>query len=120
MARRSRWPKKWLYIMLPKEMLFKREWKELSPAAKIIYLYLKAKWSPHKPRIRLYHSKLKDIKGLKSPNTRCRGFRELEEKGWVIRTELGGLFRHFNEYELTGKHDPSFDWIKVFQEKGYK
>ena len=108
--------------MMPKAMLFNsKEWKDLSPAAKLIYLYLKGKFSPMiNGRIRLYHSELKDIKGLKNSGSRCKAFKELEWKGWIRRTKLGGLYRHFNEYELTGEFDPSINWIKIFYEKSYK
>ena len=61
-----------------------------------------------------------DIKGLKNSGSRCRAFKELEDKGWIKRTERGGLYRHFNEYELTGEFDPSINWIKIFYEKSYK
>lgn len=108
--------------MMPNVMLFRDEqWKHLSPAAKLIYLYLKAKFSPDKNgRLRLYHSELKDIKGLKNPKTRCNAFKELENKGWIKRTVVGGLMRHFNEYELTGEFDPSIDWLKIYYEKIFK
>lgn len=107
---------------MPCQMLFKENaWKELSPAAKLIYLYLKGKFNPgNNGRIRLYHSELKGHCGLKNPNTRCIAFKELEEGGWIKRIQLGGLYRHFNEYELTGKYDPSINWLKVFYDKSYK
>lgn len=122
MARRGKWPKKWRFAMMPNEMLFNsKEWRDLSPAAKLIYLYLKAKFSPAiNGKIRLYHTELKDIRGLKNPRTRCEAFKELESDGWIERTELGGLFRHFNEYKLTGKYDPSINWINVHYEKVFK
>ena len=108
--------------MMPNEMLFKsKEWKDLSPAAKLVYLYLKGKFSPTiNGRIRLYHSELRDVRGLKNSGSRCSAFKELEEKGWIKRTQLGGLVRYFNEYELTGKNDPSIDWLKVFYERIFK
>jgi len=108
--------------MMPNQMLFScDEWKALSPAAKLIYLYLKGKYSPAiNGRIRLYHSELEHIVGLKNPNTRCKAFKELEDKGWIIRTQLGGLYRRVNEYEITGKFDPSIAWWKTFHDRSYK
>lgn len=122
MARKNKWPKQWQYAMMPKAMLFKsEEWKELTAAEKLVYLYLKGKFSPDRNgRIRLYHSELKDITGLKNPTSRCKAFKGLEKKGWVKRTRLGGLYRCFNEYELTGKYDPSINWISIYHEKTFK
>lgn len=122
MAKKNKWPRKWQYATIPREMLFTcREWKELSSAEKLIYLYLKGKFSPNNNgKIRLYHSELKDIVGFKNPNTRCKAFKGLEDKGWIIRTQIGGLIRHFNEYKLTGQYDPSIEWIKVFHERSHK
>ncbi len=119
MAKKNKWPREWRYATIPCEMLFNcREWKELPGAEKLIYLYLKGKFSPNNNgKIRLYHSELKDIVGLKNPNTRCNAFKGLEEKGWIIRTQIGGLIRHFNEYKLTGQYDISIHWIKVFHER---
>ena len=107
--------------MFPKQMLNSKEWKELPSAEKLVYLHLKAKYAPkYNGRIKLYHSELKDVVGLKNSGSRCKAFKGLEDKGWIKRTKLGGLYRYFNEYELTGKYDPSINWLKVFYEKPYK
>lgn len=96
------------FVMLPRKMIRSKDWKDLTPAAREIYCQLKGKYNgSNNGEIRLYHSELKDIKGLKSPSTRCRAFQELENNGWVVRTKLGGLFRYFNEYKLSGKFDDS-------------
>lgn len=92
--------------MLPRKMLRSHEWKMLGPAAKILYIHLKGKYNGHNNgEIRLYYSELKGIKGLSSPSTVSHAFNELEEKGWIKRTKLGGLYRTINEYELTGNFD---------------
>lgn len=93
--------------MIGKGMLFRSpEWRGLGPAAKILYLYLKAKYNGgNNGQIRLYYSELKGIKGLGSQTTISRGFKELESKGWIERTKIGGLYRYMNEYKLTGKYD---------------
>ncbi len=48
---------------------------------------------------------LKGIKGISSPSTISTANKELEEKGWIKRTKLGGLYRTINEYKLTGNFD---------------
>lgn len=95
------------FVMIGRSMLLRcKEWKELSPAAKILYLYLKAKYNgSNNGSIRLYYSELKDVKGVSSPSTISKAIKEIEKKGWIKRTIYGGLYRHFNDYELSGKYD---------------
>ena len=96
------------FVMLPRKMIRGKEWKKLSPAARELYIQLKGKYNgSNNGKIRLYYSELESIEGLRSPSTRSKAFRELESKGWVKRTKLGGLYRYFNEYSLTGKYDDS-------------
>lgn len=94
------------FVMLPRKMLREKEWQKLSSKAKLFYIHLKAKYNGHNNgQIRLYYSELKGLCGLSSPSTISRAQEELEEKGWIKRSQLGGLYRYFNEYELTGKFD---------------
>lgn len=100
---------KWFppFVGLGIKMLFKcDEWKQLSPRAKILYVYLKGKYNgSNNGKIRLYYSELKNITGFKSYFVIAAAFKELESKEWISRTQIGGLYRHFNEYGLTGKYD---------------
>ena len=95
------------FVMVGRGMLLRcNEWKELSAAAKIIYLYLRAKHNgSNNGQIRLHYSELRGVKGISSPSTISRAFQELEEKDWIRRTNLGGLYRRINEYGLTGRYD---------------
>ncbi len=94
------------FVMLPRKMLRSQEWKNLGPAAKILYIHLKGKYNGNNNgEIRLYYSELKGIQGLLSPSTVSKAFKELEEEGWIKRTQLGGFYRCINEYELTGTFD---------------
>lgn len=94
------------FVMLPRKMLKSKEWKVLSPPGKLFYIHLKGKYNGHNNgNIRLYYSELKGIKGISSDSTISKAIQELEEKGWIKRTKLGGLYRHFNEFKLTGKYD---------------
>lgn len=88
-------------------MLLKcQEWKDLRPAAKIIYIYIKSKYNgANNGKIRLHYSELKGIKGFGSQSSISRAIKELEKEGWIKRTKCGGLHRYFNEYELTGIFD---------------
>lgn len=94
-------------MRLGRQMLFKcDEWKRLSPRAKILYLYLKAKYNgQNNGHIRLYYSELKEIRGFKSYFVISEAFKELEKNQWIERTQIGGLHRHLNEYLLSGRYD---------------
>jgi hypothetical protein len=111
---KGKWPKEWQYVKMPRQMIFSKEWSDLSPAAKIIYFQMKGKYnSNNNGRIKLYYSELRKIKGLKCSRSISKGFRELEEKEWIKRTKLGGIYGRPNEYELTGKYDPSIAWDRL-------
>lgn len=91
------------FVSIPRKTLRSKEWKGLSSAAKIFYIHLKSKYNGYNNGdIRLYYSELKGIRGLSSSATISRARKELEEKEWIKRMKLGGLFRYYNEYELTG------------------
>ena len=95
-------------------MIFSPEWAELSSAAKIIYIQMKGKYnSNNNGRLRLCYSELRKIRGLKCSRSISKGLRELESKGWIKRTKLGGMYGRPNEYELTGKYDPSLSWDRL-------
>ena len=95
------------FFMLGKGLLLKcQSWKELSPAAKIFYITLKAKFNGcNNGQISLCYSELKDVKGLASSATIAKAIRELEQKGWIERTKRGGMYRNFNDFRITGKFD---------------
>jgi hypothetical protein len=95
------------FVMPGRGMLLKSpERKSLSAAEKLAYIYLKAKFNGiNNGGIRLYYSELKGVKGLSSHSTISKALKELEAKEWIKRTIKGGLYRHFNEFELTGKYD---------------
>jgi predicted transcriptional regulator len=95
------------FVMLSRNMLLEcPEWQALSAAAKILYPIIKSKYNGvNNGEIKLYYSELKDMNGLRSPATISKAFRELEQKGWIRRTQQGGLYRHINKYELTGQYD---------------
>ena len=94
------------FVAIPRKTLRSKEWKDLSPAAKLLYIYIKPKYNGfNNGSIRLYYSELKGVKGLSSPSTISKANKELEIKGWIKRTKYGGLYRYFNEYLLTGDFD---------------
>ena len=91
------------FVMLEKATIRSSEWRDLSFSARTIYIYIKANykgWNNGKIQFK-YSEATEDM----SPATISRALKELEKKEWVSRTQYGGLFRHYNLYELTGKHD---------------
>jgi hypothetical protein len=95
------------FLMLGREMvLYSDEFRQLSPSAKILYLYIKAKHNgTNNGQILLHYSEMKTVNGFSSPSTTSKAFKELERKGWITRTSFGGLHRTPNTYGLTGKYD---------------
>jgi hypothetical protein len=115
--KKGKWPKQWQYTKFARQMIFSKEWADLSPAAKIIYIQMKGKYnSNNNGRLKLYYSELRKIKGLKCSRSISKGFRELEKKEWTRWTKLGGAYGRPNEYELTGKYDPSIQWDRLTAE----
>ena len=95
------------FIRLSSDMLLEgKEWKQLSPKAKLLYIHLKSKYRGYNNgEIRLTYSELKGIRGISSPKTISDALEELEKKGWIKWEEKGGLYRHYNLYKLTFKYD---------------
>ena len=94
------------FVAIPRKTLKTPEWKELSGAAKLFYIHLKAKYNGHNNGdICIHYSELHGIKGISSNTTISRAIQELEEKGWINKTVHGGLMRHVNKFKLTGKYE---------------
>jgi hypothetical protein len=95
------------FVALDRKVLFScPEFRQLSPRAVTLYLYLKAKYNgANNGQIRFHYSELQGVNGFGSPSTVSATFRELEKAGWVKRNRVGGLYRFQNEYELTGRFD---------------
>jgi hypothetical protein len=105
----NRRPKFPWFLMLSRDMINHcDEWKQLSPSAKIAYICIKARHNgSNNGKISLPYSELETVKGLGSPSTVSSALKELVKKGWIRKTQLGGLFRYRNQYEMTGKYDPN-------------
>lgn len=81
-------------------------WRDLSAAAKILYLHIKGRYNGrNNGEIQLTYKKMKGVKGCSSSESYSRASAELEKKGWIKRSSWGGLFRYKTKYELTFKYD---------------
>ena len=93
------------FVAISRSALASKEWRSLSSTAKVMYLHLKYKYVGHNNgEIELHYSELKD---MLASDTISKGFKELQNTGWIERTQYGGLFRYVNKYKLTGKYDNS-------------
>ena len=62
------------------------------------------------------YTAMKDVQGCLGTTTVSAAFKGLIEKGWITRTQLGGLYRKINKYGLTFKWD-LYDSKQVFEER---
>lgn len=96
------------FVMLEKDTLQSKEWKELSPAEKLIYIKIKANYNGlNNGEIRFKYSEALDEF---SPSTISKALKGLIAKGWITKTKHGGMFRFYCLYKLTGKHDRIREW----------
>lgn len=95
------------YIRLARRLLLSSdEWKGLCSSAKLLYLYLKAKYNgSNNGKIKLAYHELRGVHGLSSPSTISAAQAQLRERGWITIEFFGGIRRHSNLYGLTGKFD---------------
>lgn len=103
MSHRSRKHKYPPFVMVEKTTLQRKEWKELSHTAKLIYIYLKANYNGgNNGQIQFKYHQYKDEF---SPTTISKALKELVSKGWLERAQYGGMFRFYCLYKLSGKYD---------------
>jgi hypothetical protein len=91
------------FVMIEKQTLRSKEWKELSHTTKLIYILVKANYNgSNNGEIPFSYRKDADVF---APATISKGLKELVSKDWLDKTQHGGLYRHYCLYKLTGKYD---------------
>lgn len=91
------------FVMLERAMLDSPEWKSLTQAEMIAYIYIKKNYNGgNNGKIPL---KYVEMKGVCAPATLSKALKGLIKKGWIEKTQHGGLYRYFCLYELTGQFD---------------
>lgn len=94
------------HVGIERRTLKGKEWRDLSPAAKIFYLHLKARYNgSNNGSIKLPYSAMKGVQGCCNDRAISRAIQELETKGWIERERKGGLYRYENLFKLTFKYD---------------
>ena len=92
-------------------MLKSPEWRKLSSSAKVVWVYMRAKFNTKTfSEITLTYSEMAD---LMAPATLKRSFKELIDCGFIVKTKQGGLMGESNHYQFNGQ-------FKHFHYKGFK
>ncbi len=98
------------FVMIRIDLLKDPEWRKLSSSAKLVYIYLRAKFNYKTlSDVTLAYSEIKDIF---SSRTISKAFKELIRDGWIERVTQGGLFGGITVYKFIGQY-------KDFYYKGY-
>ena len=99
------------FVMVFHDLLRDPEWRQLSTSAMIVYIYMRKNFN-YKTfnEVTLTYSEIKDIF---SSRTISKAFKELQNKGFIEKTNQGGLYRGKCSYKFIGKY-------KDFYYKGYK
>lgn len=91
------------FVMMERPTLESAEWKQLSHSEMISYLYIKKNFNGrNNGKIPMKYLETKDIF---APATFAKALKGLVRKGWVEKTDYGGLHRHYSLFKLTGKYD---------------
>jgi len=99
------------FVMIRQDLLKEPEWCKLSSSAKVLYIYLRAKFNYKTlSEVTLAYSEMKDNMSSK---TIRKAFIELMVGGWIERTKQGGLFGGVCAYKFIGPY-------KDFYYKGYR
>lgn len=104
-------------MALERKLLHSQAWKDLPGSEKILYLHIKARYdSNNNGKIIMPYTAMSDVQGCSSPAAVSAAFKGLIEKGWIERTQAGGLYRKINKYGLTWKWD-LYDSKEIFEER---
>ncbi len=88
------------FVMIRRDLLKDPIWRELSSSAKIIYIYLRAKFNYRTfQEVTLAYSELKD---MMSSKTVSQAFKDLQQAGFIEKTKYGGLFGGVCAYKFIG------------------
>ncbi len=91
------------FVLLERNTLLSPEWQNLSHSEMIAYIYIKNNFNgANNGAIPLKYA---ELKGIFAPATLSKALKGLQTKGWIERTEHGGLYRYYCLYKLTGTHD---------------
>ncbi len=91
------------FVLLERQTLLSIQWKELTHTEMLAYVYIKNNFNGgNNGKIPLKYSELKDVM---APATLSKALKGLQAKGWIEKTQYGGMFRYYCLYKLTGNFD---------------
>ncbi len=89
--------------MLDKSMLKSSAWRDLTSSEKITYVHLKANFNgSNNGEIPFTYS---EMEGIMASATISKALKGLLHKGWIEKTQYGGMYRYYCQYKLIAKHD---------------
>jgi len=90
------------FVMVRRDMMRDPNWRQLSRPAKIIWIYMRAKFN-YKTlgQVSLAYSEVQD---MMSSKTISKAFKELEREGFIKKTKNGGLYGGVCRYIFTGPY----------------
>jgi len=92
------------FVMLLRQTLISAPWQALTHSEMIAYIYIKKNYNGgNNGQIPL---KYVELKRVLAAATLAKALKGLISKGWIEKTQHGGLFRFSCFYKLTGTHDP--------------
>jgi len=98
------------FVMIRRDLLSDPSWRTLSSSAKVLYVYLRAKFNYKTySEVTLAYSEVQD---MLSSKTISRAFKELESGTWINKTKQGGLYGGVCAYRFVGPY-------KDFYHKGH-
>jgi hypothetical protein len=90
------------FVMIRKDLLRDPNWRKLSSSAKIIYIYLRAKFNYGTfNEVSLSYSEVLDIMTSK---TISNAFKDLQSAGFIEKTKHGGLYGGICAYRFIGPY----------------
>ena len=94
------------FVMVRRDMLKDPKWKKLSSSAKVVWIYLRAKFN-HKTlgEVTLTYSEMQEITSSK---TFKRALQELMDEKWIRKTKQGGLYGGVCKYKFAGPYKDFF------------
>jgi hypothetical protein len=87
------------FVMVYKDMLHSPAWESLSNPARVAYLHIKADYNGYNEgNLKLPYSQAEKVMDKK---TFTRALRQLQEHGFIVVTEHGGLFNRCTTFALS-------------------
>lgn len=89
------------FVMIRIDMLRSKEWRSLSNSAKIVYIYLRAKFNYKTfSEVTLTYSEMND---LMSSATMSKALKDLIKFEWIEVAQHGGLIKGATTYKFKGQ-----------------